>query len=112
MIRRILVALALAVSACTFTPEPGTPRAMGADCTRDGQCSSGLCGVDAPGKCVACRGSDGCASGQRCELGACIGPTGGIEHVASPGAHRRTNDAGRVHVGRVAVVPVVTEVSR
>jgi hypothetical protein len=103
---------------CAFDPLPGPGVAPGEPCAADRQCASGLCvgeRADSPGACGVCGVNLGCAAGARCDLarGACVPEVpGGTVHARGPRGVRRESAEGRVHVGRVGVVPVSTEVSR
>lgn len=108
---RVLPWLALLACACTFEPPVAAPQANGQSCRLDSACLSGIC---EGGTCRECRADQGCAAGQRCEVavGQCrVEPNGGRQHAADEGQHHRSNNQ-RVHVGRVAIVPVQTEVQR
>lgn len=108
---RVLPWLALLASACTFEPQVMAPQANGASCRLDSSCQSGICASEV---CRECRAGQGCAPGQRCDLsvGQCRPePDGERRHVVDEGQHYRSNGQ-RVHVGRVAVVPVQSEVQR
>lgn len=108
---RVLPLLALLAAACTFEPPVAAPQANGATCRVDSACQTDIC---EGGVCRECRANQGCAAGQTCDLsaGQCrADPTGERRHAVDQGQHYRDNGQ-RIHVGRVAVVPVETEVQR
>jgi hypothetical protein len=116
--RQLVLGGLLALAGCAFDPLPAQPAQPGDPCTADRQCTSRLCvapRAGLPGRCGACGEGLACAPGARCEvsIGACVpGVPGGPVHVERPGGARRESAEGRVHVGRVGVVPVTTEVTR
>lgn len=99
MVRFITWLLGLGLVACDFSVPP-VPQTLGAPCATDSECASRVCA----GQCVACREDTQCGSGQKCDQGRCAA----VEAPLTLPGIRSTNREGRVHVGRVGVVPVVT----
>jgi hypothetical protein len=108
---RVLPWLALLACACSFEPPVAAPQANGQSCRLDSFCQTGIC---EGGICRECRANQGCAAGQTCDLnlGQCrVEPNSDRRHASDEGQHYRSNGQ-RAHVGRVAIVPVQTEVQR
>lgn len=110
-----LFALTLLCVGCTFDAPAGAPvdLALGAPCSDDRDCASKLCSASGVvGECVECKATTSCPAGRACDLASsrCLpiaGPTP-PRHATTLGGERRRNAEGRVHVGRVAVIPVTT----
>ncbi|MFO0724285.1 MAG: hypothetical protein U1E65_10910 [Myxococcota bacterium] len=114
--RALLLLFALVWAGCSFDAPAGNPRDLpvGGRCNADLQCQSAMCsgsGATA-GSCVECRADHPCGGASTCTDGRCvaIGPSA-PRHQGTIGGTRSENGT-HVHVGRVAVTPITTEVAR